>query len=329
MDQTQDESPTVVSLPVHQYGFETDEARDFPGYLIYETVNVCNAQCSHCPQSEIAARAGFTPRRLSMETFKRTIEEAAGYRVDVVRFTGEGEPLLHPQLADMIGYTRDLGFPTVNLTTNGSILHKGDQLDRLLENPPHVFDVSLDAFEPETFARVRVGLDFEQTKRNVLTLLQRRDPSRSMVLVSMVVTPGTEAEAERFERYWERLVDKVVIRQMHSNLNSTMMSVELAETVQSVHRWPCRHLWERLVVDFRDHIRFCPVDWEDASTIGSVHEMTLHEAWHSEFMQDLRRRHLQSNYRGCGVCEKCPDWAASPWDQGWLKMIRALRQHVG
>ena len=89
MDQSREaaeKNPPLVSLP--QYGFESEKSREFPGYLIYETVNVCNAKCSHCPQSMIAARPGFQTQRLSWETFEQTIHEAAQYPVDVVRFTG-------------------------------------------------------------------------------------------------------------------------------------------------------------------------------------------------------------------------------------------------
>jgi len=238
------------------------------------------------------------------------------YDVELVRFTGDGEPLLHPKMTDMIAHSRKVGIRSINLTTNGSLL-RDKRLDNLLRDPPHILDISLDAFTPETYAKYRVGLDFDTTIRNVHELLERRDPKRMKVIVSMIRQPGLDKEVEDFRRYWTGRADTVAIRKLHSNLGA----VDVAQDKRPA-RFPCVHLWQRLVVDFRGHIRFCPIDWFDKSYVGEVDKMTLHEAWHSVFMLNLRERHLSNNYSGCGVCEKCGDWANTPWTQTWMDLVR-------
>ena len=89
-----------------RYGFETDTAEEFPRYLMYDVNNVCNARCPCCPQSAIALADEFDPRHLKWEHFVPTIEEAARYNVELVRFTGDGEPLLHPKMTEMVAYAR-------------------------------------------------------------------------------------------------------------------------------------------------------------------------------------------------------------------------------
>jgi len=217
----------------------------------------------------------------------------------------------------MIERAVSLGVSKINLTTNGSLL-RDERLERILASPPHIIDFSLDAIYEETYKKYRVGLSFDITMKNVFRLLERRDPNRTKVIVSMILHPGLAAEAEVFKEFWRDKVDQVAIRRLHSNLGS----VNVVQMPPPKKRWPCAHLWQRLVIDFRGHIRFCPVDWHDQSYLGDVSAMTLHEAWHSEHMLNLRARHLSGNYKGGGVCENCTDWANTPWADSWVNMVR-------
>jgi len=301
----------------YQNLFDGEGARAFPPYLMYDVINVCNARCVHCPQSSIADRPDFKPKRLSWAVFEKTITEAAKYKsVEIVRFTGDGEPLMHPDIFRMVARARELGLPKVNLTTNGSLL-SGKKLESLLKANPHVVDMSLDALYPETFARVRVGLDFEVVKANLMELLKLR-PKEMKVIVSLVRQPGMEQEALEFEQFWKDKVNFVAIRGLHSNLGLSAapgVSRELA-------RWPCPHLWQRLVVDYRGHIRYCPVDWEDRTSMGSAEELSLFEVWQGEKLNELRANHVCGSYSKCGACENCGDWAQTQWNRNWLQMMR-------
>ncbi len=302
-----------------KYGFESDTAREFPPYLMYDVINTCNAKCAHCPQGSISKSSSFKPMRISWEDYEKTVTEASHHKVDIIRFTGDGEPLLHPDIVRMISLARQLRFPKVNLTTNGSLL-KGDLLKALLEDPPHIFDISLDALWPESYHEVRAGLDLKKVKANVFHLLEFRNPEETKVLVSMIRRPCVEEEVKAFERYWGDVVDFVAIREMHTNLGS---SDEITVTTDE-KRWPCQHLWQRLIIDYRGFIRYCPVDWHGVSKIGTVDEMTLFDAWHSLQMEELRSKQLAGKFESCEVCNNCRDWQVSPWDKGWLKLVRDM-----
>lgn len=310
--------------PDRTYGFETESAEVFPRYVMYDVNNVCNARCPFCPQSAIAKGDSFVPQHLDWDLYVKTIEEVAEYPVELVRFTGDGEPLLHPRMSDMIEKALSLGVGNINLTTNGSLLRNA-RLERILAAPPHIIDFSIDAFTPEVYAKYRVGLDFDTTIKNVLSFLERRDAGRTKVIVSMILHPGLEVEADRFRSFWEDKVDQVAIRRLHSNLGS----VEVEQAPLPNPRWPCAHLWQRLVIDFRGHIRFCPVDWHDQSFVGEIATMSLREAWHGELLRRLRDVSLSGQYAGCGVCEKCTDWANTPWAESWVNMIRKSSLQAG
>jgi molybdenum cofactor biosynthesis enzyme MoaA len=86
---------------------------------LIQILKQCNFRCGHCSQSapfignELAAPVSLEDVRLRIDALKsRGLER--------VRFTG-GEPLLHPEVAEIIKYAQDRGVST-SLVTNGSLL---------------------------------------------------------------------------------------------------------------------------------------------------------------------------------------------------------------
>ena len=306
-----------------RYGFASEEDARFPGYLMYDVINVCNARCVHCAYRRVSKSDDYRAMKITWDWFARTIDEAAKHGTRIVRLTADGEPLLHPDTPRMIARAVNAGIPTVNLTTNGSLL-RGGLLDTILETPPHVMDISLDAFHESTYRRVREGLDFDRVKANVMELLGKRDPERTRVLVSMIRPDGdpgaVDEEVRLFEDYWRERVDFAVVRERHTNLNLTGR-LDMPDDVQ---RWPCQHLWQRLVVDYRGHIRYCPIDWNSLSRIGTVDDITLAEAWRSPALDAVRAAHLRGDFNACAACGQCSDWILSPWDRGWSRLIKHI-----
>ncbi len=79
----------------------------------------CNYRCVHCSQA--APHVGDQHiEPLPVEIVKGRLDELCRSGLKRVRFTG-GEPLLHPQLAEVVEYAKSLGVDT-SIVTNGSLL---------------------------------------------------------------------------------------------------------------------------------------------------------------------------------------------------------------
>ena len=103
---------------------------------------ICSFDCIYCEAGYNAQGTGVTgfPKR---EEVKRLLEEklaemtAKGERLDVITFSGNGEPTLHPDFAGVIDDTlalRDRYFPKVKVSVlcNSTRLHKSEVVDALL-----------------------------------------------------------------------------------------------------------------------------------------------------------------------------------------------------
>lgn len=106
--------------------------------IYLEITNVCNLRCSFCPGTR---RKGHF---LTVEEFTQLASRLQGH-AEYLYFHVMGEPLLHPQLPQLLQIAAEMGFK-VCLTTNGTLLAK--QLDVLLAAERlHKISVSLHSFE--------------------------------------------------------------------------------------------------------------------------------------------------------------------------------------
>ena len=103
-----------------------------------EIGNICNLNCTFCPGTK------RTPRILHTYEF-RVLAEKLRVHTEYLYFHLMGEPLLHPQLDELLRIAGDLGF-RVMITTNGTLL---SEKGKLLLNAPCVnkVNLSLQSFE--------------------------------------------------------------------------------------------------------------------------------------------------------------------------------------
>ena len=103
-----------------------------------EISNICNLHCSFCPGTRREARS-LTPREFDFLTDRLRGHTAYLY------FHLMGEPLLHPQLDELLRISGEKGF-RVMITTNGTLLWRRGET--LISSPAvHKINISLQSFE--------------------------------------------------------------------------------------------------------------------------------------------------------------------------------------
>jgi MoaA/NifB/PqqE/SkfB family radical SAM enzyme len=204
----------------------------------------------------------------------------------------------------------------VTITTNGTILNE-KRITKLLASGLHLIDISIDAFKDETYAAVRINGNLGVTRTNVLRLLdiRRETNSSSRIVVSFVEQPQNVQEAADFERYWkDHGVDYVVIRRLHSAAGGvTSIAKAMRDEHTSESRYPCLYPWERILLNPRGELAFCPQDWTHGSAMVNYRDTTIRELWQSDAYRLLRNAHLKNNFCDHRFCGQCPDWKTTRW----------------
>jgi hypothetical protein len=71
-------------------------------------------------------------------------------------------------------------------------------------------------------------------------------------------------------------------------------------------------------------LKACPVDWTNSTTIMHIDDISIFDAWHSDFYWKCRMAHLNNMFPKESVCGRCNDWAGTPWNMGYEKVVQAL-----
>ena len=290
----------------------------FPSQINVDATMFCNLACIHCPYETVTKLKGKGRQNLALGLHTKLIDEIATIgkgHCRFLRYTGDGEPLLHPRLAEMVGYAYRLTGLPINVTTNGMLLTE-KRARALIEAGVSVFDVSIDAHSQEVYGQVRVKGDLSVTHEctHRLIRLAREYGGTSKVMVSFVRQPLNQHEAGQFEAYWrEAEADFVVMRNLHSCGGNVRDMTEKMWASAPKPRKPCLYPWERMVLKADGELTYCPADWKHIANIGNYAQTTIAETWQGESMQALRKAHLSADFSKHDFCRNCPDWSVIKW----------------
>lgn len=134
-----------------------------PAVLYLETTNRCDSLCQTCVRT---FRALEPPKDLTLAEVKDIVEQFP--RLDRVVLHGIGEPLLNPELTQMIRYLKGRG---VTVLFNSDAIGLTEKKRRgLIESGLDELRVSMDAATPETYQAIRGVPRFDRVVENVTAL---------------------------------------------------------------------------------------------------------------------------------------------------------------
>ena len=301
----------------NKYGFVGRLSQEFPSQIMLDITEVCNLACIHCAHPKFKESDVYAKAMLDPELNIKMVKEVAKYGKNItkyIRYTSNGEPLVHPKSYEMINYAVDHSDTKTTLTTNGTLLNEKKML-RLLNSGLHMIDISIDATTPETYSKIRVNGDFNKTKTNVLKLIDLINKStfNTKLVVSFVEQKQNLHESDEFKDYWtEQGVKDVVIRKLHTNSGSNFHNA-IYEKNKTIERRPCLYPWERVVLTAKGNLNFCPTDWFGQANICNYNETTIKDLWNSLFYNKLRDKHMCNKYENNDICKNCPDWSNTSW----------------
>ena len=317
------QSEKLISDIMENYG-----ARELPPMIIFDVTNTCNLRCIHCPQPVIQKNPNFISRNLTKSRVIKALECIKDSKETIlVRFAGDGEPMVNKDLVEMIEATKKHNNAVVNLTTNGTRLSP-NTIERLLSAKIDLIDISIDAFSEETYNTVRVGGNFTKLMRNIEFLLEQIEKNhlKTKIMVSFVEQAENSHETHYFEEFWQKKVDHVMVRKLHSAVGAIspekIIESQKYNEAGKIKRFPCPHLWKRLTIDFDGNIKFCAHEWmgNDDVILGNIDFQSIKETWQGRLLKNTRKMHLDEKFAPSHICDSCTDWASSKWDFGYEKL---------
>ncbi len=312
---------SIDHLP-EAFGFKKG-AEEFPLMVVVAASYVCNARCPHCPYTQSTIRQSYrdTPF-IASDLFKKIADECGEHNA-YLRVSGGGEPLLHPQIVELIEYAKSVG-ARVGLITNGSLLTP-ERVGRLLAANTDAIEISADAADRDTYSGIRVGLNFDKLIRNVRYLMNKRNETKSStkVVASIVNQKAVAGKLESIVAFWSELVDNVQVRKYLTwGIGNPEESGDPTPYIPDLPvRVPCPFPFERLNIDSRGKIEFCGYDIAGETDFGNVNEESIKSVWQGERFNQWRQILLEGKYEQIEICRKCPDWRYRSWNYNYWHLL--------
>ena len=301
------ESLNFADIPrylVHRYRYEIYPQLkifdDFPPYLQIEPTSICNYRCTFCYQTdnEFNKRSTGFMGHMKLETFKLLVDQAEG-NIEFISLASRGEPLLCPDIKEMLAYTRDK-FLNLKINTNASLLD--EQISHsILTSGVKTLVFSADAADENLYSKLSVNGKLDKILANIKQFQEIRIknyPKSKIITRVSGVKINNQQNLDDMEKFWGSFVDQVAF----------VDYVPWENVYQSKYsgiRTPCSDLWRRMFVWWDGKVNPCDVDYKSKLSIGDIKNDNISELWKSDNYNKLRQQHESKLRNNASPCNRC------------------------
>jgi radical SAM protein with 4Fe4S-binding SPASM domain len=272
----------------------------FVRYASIQNCTHCNARCSYCPLTKNPKPKRF----MSMELFRRAVEQVASVEPRWVMLNQANEPLLHPEFLEQAKCLADHGLK-LKLFTNGTLLRP--EISRALADLNVVSNAvinvpSLDADEYRYF--MGIGMS-PHLRENLAAAVETKMP---LVLVVNGLTRLRERAVELENAFAGPERPHVTVAE--NNTHSIAGRIESGENTVEQH-WPgklggCRYHLEQAEINVEGKVLMCCEDYYDQHVMGDIATQSLREILLGEKAREYHRQIFGMARTGQNhLCRRC------------------------
>ena len=264
-----------------------------PHFIELNITELCNRECSFCPRAH-----GYPNLNLNMiiDTAIKIREQSKGF-VDTIHIVGRGEPLLHPDLMNIL-FVLSNDF-SIRIMTNGDHLHKHiNDLHDLLDLNTGKHRITISLYDGED--------QFEEMKRLY----------------------GCYSDIGYYKTYDNgQGTSNLEFNKKHFITNRT------GALYKSKSNEPCYIPLNRMFVDWDGSVNLCCHDWTEKAKYGNIHSEDIKDIY--KFITNKYGKELIKGNRSCTrQCSSCDVSSEDPikyiykdWTKKQVERVKFLGEN--
>ncbi len=292
---------------------------EWPGALLIDITNRCNAKCVWCPNPDLTHVGA-----MDMDVYRKIIDDY-GSRGGVVTFGTFGEPLMDKHIKERIEYLKR--YPKIHkieVLTNGFFLN--DKMVPLLIEHGVGVDISLDELDKQTFEDVK-KMSFDVVRNNIVAFLEMNSKAARPVPVNIRIKTLKTVE-ETLEQELFKIIAShdcsIVLNSIDDNIISNWAgkldkeafikeyAISSPDKTRYTHKRfnqtnvaPCTQLWKWMVVYWDGKVVLCCADMFSRSIVGDLKLNSITEIWNGPDLKKLRGQMVNRKRFEVPICQDC------------------------
>jgi len=265
-----------------------------------ELTNACNTKCRFCPREKMTRSIGY----MSMDLFKKIIDECAKEKIQEINLTGYGESFLDPHLIERIKYVKSKFNPILTVTTNCSLLSPkiNKQLIKSGLDEIKASIYSLDQMEYKEDQKFELNSILVNLKN-----LQEQKKKNNTRLPYIIICFTKGLHDEKIPKYKKEVLKYVDEIEPDMTLHNFLYGRNYNKVNKTNKRIACERPTKTVVIRWNGDIVACCFDFDSVMVLGNVKDNTIREVINSEKYQDFcnklkRRKYNELPY--CNICDQ-------------------------
>lgn len=290
-----------------------------PLFYSIEATNICNYRCKYCPQSTPDDK-GIKKGQMSTVLFESILKKITPLKpVSQIYLTGNGEPLMHPDLEEFIFLSNKYGF-IPSFSSNGSLFSK-ERIKSLFDSGKFFLTVD---FSPgkEIYETYRSGGSWDTVYANLKNLLVSKKKLgrdypkieiRDMSTIALISQKERDKSLTNLKGLFKDLpVDRFSQLKVHRWIGNIDQKIVPTQVKGNKYKL-CTHPWSIFVITWNGETLACCRDFGSEYVIGKIEgEDGILEIWNNERIKFLREALASKKPDKINICKNCD----RPWTGG-------------
>lgn len=279
--------------------------------LNVELTSACNYACVSCPTHSLIRGKGV----MSLELLKAIFDEV-GNDLDRIFLWGYGEPLLHPDISEILKYANRFSVKKVLSTTGWMIENLKEpeslcQLDELI--------ISINGLTKESYAKHQINGDLEKVLRGIKKISPIMHNSKTRFIMQMVVHKGNLGDIPEAKYFANKYgFDMLVLKSFNvmdkkqetfdefvplgTKFSRYKHKLDEFNVISDNRKYPCQD-W--MVVNWDGSVNPCCWDYTGKYNLGNVGKEGVYKVWNG--FTALNHRNLIKKRNFLDICINCAD----------------------
>jgi radical SAM protein with 4Fe4S-binding SPASM domain len=287
-----------------------------PFSVSVEPINQCNLRCPECPIGN--GTLSRAKKMIEWNLYQRIVDELAPSLSNLILYF-QGEPLLHPQISEMIRYAHQKKIHTMT-STNGQLITNGMARDLVSSGLDSII-VSMDGVTQDVYEQYRRGGSLQKVVEAITTLsssklaLKKRTPH---IEAQFIVMRHNEHQIDDFLSMAKAIgADSARLKTAQIDWPNIEALIPLQSKFARYRKnrkkeWEMKHRlknrcwrqWSSAVIASNGDVLPCCFDKNGEHAFGNLKQTSFHEIWHGEKATGFRQAilHDRSQFEMCRNC---------------------------